>query len=264
MTKAPTLAPVPYSRNNLVPLTGKPPVQSIHTEAKTLMKAPKATTVIKKKAGKRKPVDLLRSMLSSSDDSSGGNCDSSSLCPTKTATLSPPSKELLALKTLTFQKPSGDDIAAFDLETVQAIRSNDLDQLRQLYCNGKSMNACNQFGESLLHMACRRGYSKIVDFLLREVKVRTDRCDDFGRNPFHDALWTPNPNFDVVDLLIEFADPTLLLSEDVRGNTPFAYARRDHNERWIEFLEKRRDKLANRIGGCASTAASPVEFRVVG
>lgn len=259
MTKAPTL--VSCSRNNLIPLTGKPPVQSTHTEAKTILNAQKGTTVIKK-AVKRKPFDFLRSMLSSSDGK--GNCDNSSLHPKKTATLSPSSVELLALKTLTFQKPSGEDIAAFDLETVQAIRSNDLDQLRNLYCNGKSMNACNQFGESLLHMACRRGYSKIVDFLLREVKVRTDRCDDFGRNPFHDALWTPNPNFDVVDLLIEFADPVLLLSEDVRGNTPFAYARRDHNERWIGFLEKRRDKLTTRIGGCASSAASPVEFQVVG
>ena len=109
------------------------------------------------------------------------------------------------------------------------------------------MNACNQFGESVLHMACRRGYTKIVDFLLTEVKVRTDRCDDFGRNPFHDALWTPIPNFDVISLLIEYADPLLMLSEDVRGNTPFAYARQDHNEQWIIFLEKSKVIILNRI-----------------
>jgi len=126
------------------------------------------------------------------------------------------------------------------------------------------MNACNQFGESALHMACRRGYAKIVDFLLREVKVRTDRCDDFGRNPFHDALWTSVPNFDVVDLLIEYADPQLLLLEDVRGNTPFAYARSDHSQQWITFLEERQDKLRNRIKGNAGAVVADEKIKVVG
>ena len=121
------------------------------------------------------------------------------------------------------------------------------------------MDACNQFGESVLHMACRRGYSKIVDFLLREVQVRTDRCDDFGRNPFHDALWTPTPNFDVVDLLIDYADPTLMLSEDVRGNTPFAYARCDHNNQWISFLEKRREMLVDRTSSIMIDGPTKIE-----
>ena len=124
------------------------------------------------------------------------------------------------------------------------------------------MDACNQFGESVLHMACRRGYASIVDFLLREVKARSDRCDDFGRNPFHDALWTSTPNFEVVDLLIDFADPALLLSEDVRGNHPFAYARSDHSERWIEFLEKRQEKIVKRFSGAAGDTATETATKV--
>lgn len=259
MTKTPTLAT--YSGNSLVPITSKAPVQQtrfLHTKAKTKMSAgtstsasTSTTTVGKPKVTKMKPVDVLRKMLSSDTSSS----DSSSSAPqTKSQTVQ--------AKTLTFQKPPEEDIAAYDLETVKAIRSNNLEKLRQLWCSGKSMDACNQFGESVLHMACRRGYANIVEFLLREVKVRSDRCDDFGRNPFHDALWTSTPNFEVVDLLIDFADPTLLLSEDVRGNHPFAYARSDHSERWIEFLEKRREKILKRFSGAAGDAATEASTKV--
>ena len=265
MTKAPTLAT--YS-SNLVPITSKVPVQQtrfLHTKAKSKMSAgtkPSTSTstvaVANPKAMKQKPADVLRKILSS--DSSGGESSSSAAAQPVSA---PQTKPTSHAKTLTFQKPPEEDIAAYDLETVKAIRSNNLDQLRQLWCSGKSMNACNQFGESVLHMACRRGYAKIVEFLLCEVKVRSDRCDDFGRNPFHDALWTSTPNFEVVDLLIDYADPALLLSEDVRGNHPFAYARSDHSEKWIEFLEKRKEKLIQRFnmktGDSASATATKVE-----
>lgn len=267
MTKAPTLAT--YSGNSHVAINIKSPGQQtrfLHTKAKNMTNAGtsprtmKSSTAVKQNATKQKPIDVLRKIISSDADSS----DSSS-SPTQTGSSAPQKKESTSEpKTLTFQKPSEDDIKAYDLETVKAIRSNNLDQLRQLWCSGKSMDACNQFGESVLHMACRRGYAKIADFLLREVKVRTDRCDDFGRNPFHDALWTSTPNFDVVDLLIDYADPALLLSEDVRGNTPFAYARSDHSERWISFLEKRRDKLVKRINGGVGVVVAETKIMVVG
>lgn len=271
MTKAPTL--LPYTGNNLVPILaarGKLAVQApvpiqpiptkhvlvaamakpnklvgVMTTMKTMpsnntRKIAEAKPVVAAVA-KKKPVDLLRSIIHSSrEESSNSNFDASHK------------------KIVSFEKPSEDDIQAYDLETVKAIRTNNVDLLRKLWSNGdgKSMNACNQFGESVLHMACRRGFSKIVDFLLREVRVRSDRCDDFGRNPFHDALWTSSPNFDVVDALIRYADPLLMLSEDVRGNTPFAYARYDHNERWITFLVERKHIIIERIGGSTATATT--------
>jgi ankyrin repeat protein len=256
MTKAPTL--LPYTGNNLVPLMAggrialQMPIQPIHTHTKA--KKTTSTTMksklipIKKKTTQqqKKPVDLLRSILHSSSSSSSSQLLSSS------KTISEKKKKILS-----FEKPSEEDIIAYDLETVKAVRTNNVELLRKLWSNGegKSMNACNQFGESVLHMACRRGYTKIVDFLLTEVKVRTDRCDDFGRNPFHDALWTPIPNFDVINLLIEYADPSLMLSEDVRGNTPFAYARQDHNEQWIIFLEKSKATILNRINDTNNTSS---------
>ena len=268
MTKAPTLAT--YNGSTLVPITSKAPVERtriLHTKAKHNMKS-NSTAVTKtstvaagnQKVTKQKPVHVLRSILSPD----GSTCDSSSTPPQTGASASQINPTAPQPKTLTFQKPSEEDIAAYDLETVKTIRANNLDQLRQLWKSGKSMDACNQFGESVLHMACRRGYANIVEFLLREVKVRSDRCDDFGRNPFHDALWTSTPNFDVVDLLIDYADPALLLSEDVRGNTPFAYARSDHSERWISFLEERREKLIKRINGSTGDAAVDTKIQVVG
>jgi len=206
-------------------------------------------------APNKKPLDVLKTILSSPDTSTGDGSATAAQQQTTTSLLTP--------KTLTFEKPSEEDINAYDLETVRAVRGNNLELLRQLWESGKSMDACNQFGESVLHMACRRGYSGIVEFLLQEVKVKTDRCDDFGRNPFHDALWTPTPNFDVMNLLIEHADPALLLSEDVRGNTPFAYARNDHSDQWISFLEKRKDKLVQRTRGeAASTGENSLGKKV--
>lgn len=146
-----------------------------------------------------------------------------------------------------FVKPTEEEVNAFDLDVVNAIRRRDIDTLRQLHSSGKSLNACNQFGESLLHMACRRGDVAIISFMLREAKVRTDMRDDFGRTIWHDAMWTPSPNFEAVDILIEHADPLQLLCEDVRGNTPFDYARRNHWSEWVDYLSLRKEKLLEKV-----------------
>lgn len=261
MTKTPTLLPY-RTINNLVPLmpAATPAKRNISQVALPTSKA-NSNSNIKSIKIKRteKPDDLLKSLIQSCD--TNVNCHrSSNLEKTDCTTTSqhqklsnytkmPSSISAGMHKNISFKKPSDEDIQAYDLEIVKAIRSNNVDHLRKLWDdgNGKSMDACNQFGESVLHMACRRGYAKIVDFLLREARVRSDRCDDFGRNPFHDALWTSTPNFDVADLLIKYADPLLMLSEDVRGNTPFAYARREHNDRWITFLTARKNFIVNRI-----------------
>lgn len=213
------MKPMPMTKpKNLMGVVTMTTMPSNNTR-RIVKKKPVITAVVKKK-----PVDLLRSIIHSSTAalSSNSNYDtsSSSLTPSQQQPSSKVSSMFTTTttankKTLSFEKPSEDDIQAYDLETVKAIRTNNVDLLRKLWSNGngKSMNACNQFGESVLHMACRRGYSKIVDFLLREVRVRSDRCDDFGRNPFHDALWTSSPNFDVVDVLIRYADPLMMLPD---------------------------------------------------
>lgn len=147
-----------------------------------------------------------------------------------------------------FSKPTDEDVASYDLQTIRAVRTHNLPELRRLHSEeGKSLNSCNQFGESLIHMACRRGNVDIVRFMVQEAKVRVDIRDDFGRNPLHDACWTTSPNFDVMDVLLEVAHPNLLIAKDVRGSSPFDYARREHFKNWGVYLESRKELIHHRI-----------------
>jgi hypothetical protein len=70
--------------------------------------------------------------------------------------------------------------------------------------------------------------------------------DDFGRTPLHDACWSPEPNLDVVELLIQ-QDPNLLFMEDVRGATPLNYLSRDHWDAWLQWLARKNNVLFPRV-----------------
>jgi ankyrin repeat protein len=146
-----------------------------------------------------------------------------------------------------FARPSKEATDAYDLTVVQAIRLNDLDKLRAMLHDGKSFNACNRFGESLIHMVCRRGNIEMASFLITEARVDVDVRDDFGRTPMHDACWTSKPNVAMMDLLINNVPPDMLLTEDVRGHTPFEYARKEHYEEWTQYLSSKEEDLQMRI-----------------
>lgn len=147
-----------------------------------------------------------------------------------------------------FTKPSEEEMAAYDSDIVNTIRARDIARLRSYHKEGRSLNACNRFGESLLHMACRRGHADVVSFLVDEAGVKINVRDDYGRTPFHDACWTSNPNFDVMDVLLNITDSRMLLTEDVRGHTPFDYARKEHWDSWVQFLMRRGDVLSKPVG----------------
>lgn len=140
-------------------------------------------------------------------------------------------------------KPTQENIAAYEIPVVAAVRSSDLETLRMLRDEGKSLNACNRSGESLVHIACRRGNTEVVRFMVEEAKVNVNVRDDYGRTILHDAAWTSTPNFDVMDILLRAMKPEMLLAEDARGHTPFDYARRDHWPEWVEYLSVRRDEI---------------------
>jgi len=59
---------------------------------------------------------------------------------------------------------SDEQLEGYDAVSVRAIRENDIDQLRQLVKSGRSLNACNRNGESLLHLACRRADVAVVKY----------------------------------------------------------------------------------------------------
>lgn len=142
-----------------------------------------------------------------------------------------------------FVKPNEKDLSSYDTAVVGAVRSSNLVALKSIHKDGKSLDACNQFGESLLHMACRRGNPDVVRFMVEEAKVNVDVRDDYGRTVLHDATWTSRPNFDVMEILLKAIQPEMLLAEDVRGHTPFDYARKEHWAEWVDFLSERKEKI---------------------
>lgn len=146
-----------------------------------------------------------------------------------------------------FTKPSEHELSSYNNDVVAAVRTSNINALRKHHAEGISLNACNRFGESLLHLACRRGNVDVVRFLVQDMKVNILRRDDYGRTPLHDACWTPRPNLQVLEVLLEATDPSLLLAEDVRGHTPFDYSRREHWSVWIKFLKDQQDVLLQRV-----------------
>lgn len=127
-------------------------------------------------------------------------------------------------------------------EAVDAIRSSDLDALRQLAEAGKNLQCGNRFGETLIHLACRRSDKDVVAFLIKEAGVSIKVRDDFGRTPMHDACWRCTVDLDLMDLLIDSC-PELLMLSDKRGHTPLDYARREHWEVLIPYLMGKKDKF---------------------
>jgi hypothetical protein len=130
----------------------------------------------------------------------------------------------------------------YNQEAVDAIRSNDIESLRRLHSNGVNLQCANKFGESLIHLACRRSHVSVVSYLVQEAKVSLRVRDDYGRTPFHDACWRGELDLDLIDMLLE-KEPQLLMLTDKRGHGPLDYTRRGHWPELIPFLVERADKF---------------------
>jgi ankyrin repeat protein len=135
-----------------------------------------------------------------------------------------------------FLEVSEEQKAAYTMKVVDTVRRNDLAALQKLEQEeGQRIDCFNRFGESLLHMACRRGFEDIVKYLLDHQEIDVRIVDDNGRTPLHDACWHPSPQLAICKWIIE-RDPTLFLLTDNRGYTPFQYARPQHWSIWRTFL----------------------------
>ncbi|GKY91771.1 hypothetical protein MPSEU_000148800 [Mayamaea pseudoterrestris] len=142
-----------------------------------------------------------------------------------------------------FAHPTEEDIDAYTLDMIDAVRTSNVPLLRQYHKERRTLKCSNRFGESLLHLAARKELVDVVQFLLYEAKLSPAICDDYGRTPLHDACWSTVPNFALVDLIINVC-PDLLYIKDRRGHTPLFYARQNHWPAWIQHLEGRLDTLA--------------------
>ena len=124
---------------------------------------------------------------------------------------------------------------SYGVALTRAVRSSDITTVCSLLAAGLHPNACNQFGESIVHAACRRDDFAMLNALIIESQSSVQVSDDFGRTPLHDACWTSSPNFDSIRLLLD-QDPWLLCIKDCRGSTPLGYVRKAHWDQWIGFL----------------------------
>ena len=149
-----------------------------------------------------------------------------------------------------FHEHTPAEIAAYP-PTAMLVRNNDLAGLRMAHQGSSNtyttLQTSNRFGESLLHIACRRGYDDIARYLLDEAGVTPWVRDDFGRTPCHDACWTATPNLALMDLLVRRC-PEMLLMSDKRGSTPLDYVRKDNWDVWRQFLSERWDVICPRVG----------------
>lgn len=135
----------------------------------------------------------------------------------------------------------------YTMEVVGAIRSNDIAALRYMLENGQNFDVCNTNGEYLIHLACRRSTPEIVEFLINEAKVRCNVRDNMGRSVLHDVCWKSSPDFQMMSVVLKFARPELLLAKDIRGHSPFDFARKEHWKQWIHFLRKNQDEIQQRL-----------------
>ncbi|VEU38436.1 unnamed protein product [Pseudo-nitzschia multistriata] len=135
-----------------------------------------------------------------------------------------------------FEKVTDAQVAAYTMAVVSACRNNDLDALKKLHSEeGQTLNCFNRFGESLLTMACRRGFEDVVEYLLQQAGVDVRISDDSGRTVLHDACWNPSPQLRICGWITD-RDPALWFVADNRGCTPFQYARPEHWGIWRQFL----------------------------
>lgn len=140
-----------------------------------------------------------------------------------------------------------EDQDAYDMEVTMAVRNGNLPKLKELHQTGYSMDASNRFGESLLHISCRRGHTAMVKFMVQEAKINPRVMDDMGRTALHDCCWSTQPNLDTMDVLLQVMPPVSLLMQDTRGNTPFDYAPRKHWGIWLKYLQEREHVFVNWI-----------------
>jgi len=137
--------------------------------------------------------------------------------------------------------PNPKNLADYTLDVLSAVRNSDVVSLNKLRCEGRSLSACNKFGESVIHLACRRSDYETVEFILSHVGGELWIKDDYGRNPLHDACWRTYPDFRIASLIMN-RNPDLIRMQDVRGSTPLDYVRKDHYYLWYEFLYRNKEK----------------------
>lgn len=153
-----------------------------------------------------------------------------------------------AEKNVDFLETTSERVEAYQsIELLTAVRRRDMNTLKRIALEkrsrGETMNACNRFGESILHLACRKGSLDVVELLVGSdcdcsLLVR----DDYGRTVLHDACWTINPPWELLKLILKKA-PALWRVSDIRGHLAIQYVPKSAWPQWSAFLSKNKGLL---------------------
>ena len=103
------------------------------------------------------------------------------------------------------------------------------------------MDACNKFGESLVHLACRTSDPQILNFLL-ENGGSLSAVDDLGRTALHDLCWCAQPNWGLAMICLQ-RDWRLFVAPDNRKLTPLCYIKKHHWPYWRAFFDCVKDAV---------------------
>lgn len=136
-----------------------------------------------------------------------------------------------------------ENFEAYGREIADAARKGDIEGVKRHIAAGKTLQCCNKFQESILHLVCRRGHEDILKLMLEEGDVSVFIRDDLGRTPLHELAWTNIPNFSMVKMILQ-KSPDLMYVKDNRQFTPLDYVGRNNWESWCEFIKANRDLLA--------------------
>jgi hypothetical protein len=130
-------------------------------------------------------------------------------------------------------------LASYGRSTQKIVRSGDVSSLREALECGMSTNACNKYGESLLHMICRRGNKALLEMMV-EAGAVLQVSNDQGRTPLHDACRAIIPAFDVMNLLLRH-DCSMLFMKDCQGDLPLSYVHIEDWDEWKNWLDENID-----------------------
>lgn len=131
--------------------------------------------------------------------------------------------------------PTPLQLASFGSLVVQAVHTNDTESLSKLLNCGLSPNPCNQFGDAILSLICKRAaYDVFKVFVDHGCDLQV--CDSFGRTALHNLAWSGQFSSAMAKIIMD-SDLNQLLIEDDRGQCPLEYVRRGHWDEWICFLK---------------------------
>jgi hypothetical protein len=138
-----------------------------------------------------------------------------------------------------YREPTPLQIASYDKHVLKMIvlhvHYGNSKGLHDVLSCGISPDACNTYGESLVHRVCKAGNKKLLQIFL-EHGASVQCANDYGRTPLHEVCLATKPCFINFEQVLK-QDPHLIFLTDVLGATPFSYIRREHYNPWIRNLE---------------------------